>query len=124
MHRRMGYLTALMALVSLGTVQPVLAEPKPADLDAPPKPLSPAEAAKKFKVPNGLAISLCVSEPDVAQPLSISFDDRGRMWVLQYRQYPLPAGLKAVEMDQYLRTKYDKVPEPPPKGPKGADRIS
>ena len=26
-------------------------------------------------------------------------------------------------MDQYLRTKYDRVPEPPPDGPKGRDRI-
>jgi hypothetical protein len=28
-----------------------------------------------------------------------------------------------VEVDQYLRTKYDRVPEPPPEGPKGIDRI-
>ncbi len=34
----------------------------------------------------------------------VSFDDRGRMWVIQYLQYPVPAGLKPVEVDQYLRT--------------------
>jgi glucose/arabinose dehydrogenase len=28
-----------------------------------------------------------------------------------------------VEVDQYLRTKYDKVPAPPPRGPRGADKI-
>ena len=39
-------------------------------------------------------------------------------------QYPAPAGLKPVSVDQYLRTKYDRVPEPPPRGPKGADRIT
>src|SRR4051812_28516183 len=92
-------------------------------LDHPP-PLSPAQALKKFKVADGLAIGLVAAEPQVAQPLSISFDDRGRMWVLQYRQYPNPNGLKAVKMDNWLRTKYDKVPDPPPKGPKGEDRIS
>jgi putative membrane-bound dehydrogenase-like protein len=54
----------------------------------------------------------------------MSFDDRGRMWVIQYLQYPTPAGLKAVKVDQYLRTVYDRMPEPPPKGPKGADRIT
>ena len=43
---------------------------------------------------------------------------------MQYLQYPTPAGLKAVKVDQYLRTVYDRVPEPPPKGPKGADRIT
>ncbi|MDF1744647.1 MAG: c-type cytochrome [Gimesia sp.] len=86
--------------------------------------LPPAETVKKFKLPDGLDISLAVSEPQVAQPLSISFDDRGRMWVLQYLQYPIPNGLKAVKVDQYLRTQYDKMPAPPPKGPKGADRIT
>ena len=92
-------------------------------LDHPPA-LSPAESAKRFKVAEGLEIRLVAAEPEVTQPLSISFDDRGRMWVLQYRQYPNPQGLTAVEMDNWLRTKYDKVPDPPPKGPKGQDRIS
>ncbi|MBC8291306.1 MAG: c-type cytochrome, partial [Planctomycetes bacterium] len=65
-----------------------------------------------------------VAEPQIAQPLSITFDDRGRMWVLQYRQFPNPNGLTPVKVDNWLRTKYDKLPEPPPKGPKGHDRIS
>jgi hypothetical protein len=59
----------------------------------------------------------------VQQPVSITFDDRGRLWVLEYLQYPIPNGVKAVEVDQYLRTRYDKVPDPPPRGPRGADRI-
>ncbi|MBU6401056.1 MAG: HEAT repeat domain-containing protein, partial [Verrucomicrobia bacterium] len=32
--------------------------------------------------------------------------------------------LKPVAVDQYLRTKYDKLPEPPPRGPRGADKIT
>jgi putative heme-binding domain-containing protein len=78
----------------------------------------------RLKVADGLEIKLVAAEPQVAQPLSITFDDRGRMWVLQYRQYPDPNGLKPVAVDQYLRTKYDRLPEPPPFGPKGKDRIS
>jgi len=89
-----------------------------------PPPLSPEDAQKQFKVAEGLEVGLVVAEPEVAQPLSISFDDRGRMWVLQYRQFPNPNGLKPVKVDNWLRTKYDKIPEPPPKGPKGHDRIS
>jgi len=89
-----------------------------------PAPLSPDEELKRLKVADGLRITLVAAEPQVAQPLSISFDDRGRMWVLQYRQYPSPTGLKPVAVDQYLRTKYDRLPEPPPYGPKGKDRIS
>ncbi len=58
------------------------------------------------------------------QPVSITFDDRGRLWVLQYLQYPVPEGLKPVAVDEYLRTKYDRRPDPPPKGPKGRDRLT
>lgn len=92
--------------------------------DEAPSPLSPADAVKQFKVADGLQIMLAAAEPEVSQPLSISFDDRGRMWVLQYRQFPNPNGLKPVKVDNWLRTKYDKRPDPPPKGPKGNDRIS
>lgn len=85
---------------------------------------SPAEALQQMRVAPGFEVSLVASEPNIRQPLSVSFDERGRMWVIQYLQYPTPAGLKAVSVDQYLRTKYDRVPEPPPRGPKGRDRIT
>src|SRR6202040_1170295 len=63
-------------------------------------------------------------EPMIRKPVALEFDDRGRLWVLQYLQYPNPAGLKRVRVDRYSRTVYDRVPEPPPRGPKGADRIT
>ena len=44
--------------------------------------------------------------------------------MIQYLQYPNPEGLKRVQVDRYSRTKYDRVPEPPPRGPRGADRIT
>jgi putative membrane-bound dehydrogenase-like protein len=86
--------------------------------------LPPDAAIKRMKVPDGFEVKLVAAEPMVRQPLSISFDDRGRVWVIQYLQYPTPAGLKAIKVDQYLRTVYDRVPEPPPRGPKGVDRIT
>lgn len=89
-----------------------------------PKALTPAEAIKRFTVADGLEVRLVASEPLVRQPISISFDDRGRLWVLQYLQYPVPEGLKPVAVDEYLRTKYDRRPDPPPKGPKGRDRVT
>ncbi len=85
---------------------------------------SPEEAVKRMKVPDGFTVKVVACEPMIRQPLSISFDERGRMWVLQYLQYPNPAGLKPVKQDQYLRTIWDRFPEPPPKGPKGLDRIT
>jgi len=92
--------------------------------DAQPPALSPADAVKAMKLPDGFQVQVVASEPQVRKPVTMTFDDRGRMWVIQYLQYPTPAGLKPVQVDQYLRTVYDRVPEPPPKGPKGADRIT
>jgi putative membrane-bound dehydrogenase-like protein len=85
---------------------------------------TPDEALKRMQLPAGFTAKAVATEPLIRQPLSISFDERGRMWVLQYLQYPNPAGLKPVKQDQYLRTVWDRVPEPPPHGPQGLDRIT
>jgi len=89
-----------------------------------PQGFSPAEAVKRMQVADGLEVGVYASEPQIRQPVAITFDEKGRMWVIQYLQYPAPNGLKPVKVDQYLRTVYDRVPEPPPHGPKGADRIT
>jgi len=86
--------------------------------------LSPEEAVRRMKLPDGFSVRCVASEPMIRQPVSISFDHRGRLWVLQYLQYPNYAGLKPLRQDQYLRTIWDRIPEPPPKGPKGADKIT
>jgi putative membrane-bound dehydrogenase-like protein len=85
---------------------------------------APDVAAQKMTVADGFAVHLVAAEPMVRQPVAIEFDERGRLWVIQYLQYPNPAGLKRVKVDRYSRTVYDRIPEPPPKGPKGADRIT
>jgi len=102
------------------------AEKRPHETDT--AVLSPAEAMKKFQLADGLAIDLVLSEPLVTQPLHISFDSRGRLWLVEARQYPKPAGLKEVSKDAVWRAIYDKVPPPPPfvEGSpfRGVDRIS
>lgn len=90
--------------------------------DTPPTP--PQEAVKRFKHRSDVAIDLMAHEPVVEQALYASWDSKGRMWVTQYRQYQFPAGLKIVSYDQHLRAKFDKVPLPPPRGDKGADKIT
>ena len=87
-------------------------------------PLSPEEALQHFKIPADLKVELVVADPVIAQPLFMSWDERGRLWVMEYRQYPDPAGLKMVSRDTFLRSVYDKVPLPPPNHVPGADRIS
>jgi putative membrane-bound dehydrogenase-like protein len=84
----------------------------------------PDDAPKRMTVPNGFAVKLAAAEPLVRQPVAIDFDDRGRLWVIQYLQYPNPAGLERVKVDRFSRTVYDRIPEPPPRGPKGADRLT
>ena len=87
-------------------------------------PLTPTEALQRFKTPADLKVELVVADPDIAQPLFMSWDERGRLWVMEYRQYPDPAGLKMVSRDTFLRSVYDRVPLPPPRHVPGADRIS
>src|SRR6478736_3902181 len=72
-------------------------------------PTAPAEALKKFKMRDGYEIELMASEPEVLQPLYLSFDSRGRLWCMEYIQYQFPAGLKVVSYDQHLRAQFDKV---------------
>lgn len=91
---------------------------------AKPQGFEAGKAAERMVASPGFEVRLIASEPLVRQPLSVTFDTRGRMWVIQYLQYPNPAGLKAVKQDQYLRTVWDKVPQPPPLGPRGADKIT
>jgi putative heme-binding domain-containing protein len=90
----------------------------------PGQPLPPAEAAKKLIAPDDLQIELVLSEPNIAQPVFTTFDERGRMWVVQYLQYPFPAGLKILSEDKFLRATYDKVPPAPPHHFPGADKIT
>ncbi len=86
-------------------------------------PTAPKDAVKTFTVREGYALDLLASEPEVMQPLYMSWDSRGHLWVTEYIQYQFPAGLKIVSYDQHLRAQFDKVPEPPPKGAKGADKV-
>ena len=87
-------------------------------------PLNPVDALSSFTVPNDLELELVLSEPNISQPIFFNFDERGRMWVMNYLQYPYPAGLKMVSRDKYWRAVYDKVPIAPPNHVRGADKIT
>jgi putative membrane-bound dehydrogenase-like protein len=89
-----------------------------------PQGFSPSVAASKMTLEDNLQVSLVAAEPMITQPVCIEFDDRGRLWVVQYVQYPNPSGLQRAKVDRWSRTTYDRVPDPPPRGPKGADRIT
>lgn len=52
------------------------------------KPLPPAEAAATMTLPEGFRATLFAGEPDVVQPIAFTFDDRGRLWVVECFSYP------------------------------------
>lgn len=56
----------------------------------PEGPLSPRQQLEKFHLPPGFEIELVASEPEIHNPLSISFDARGRLWVTDTIEYPTP----------------------------------
>ena len=88
------------------------------------RPLSPAASLATMKTPADLQVELVLSEPHIRQPLSMKWDHRGRLWVMNYLQYPNPAGLTMVSRDKFLRSVYDQVPPPPPNHFRGADKIT
>ena len=53
----------------------------------PPAPLSPEEALKTFKVEKGFHIELVASEPMIESPVAMSFDEQGRLYVVEMRGY-------------------------------------
>ena len=77
-----------------------------------------------MKTPDDLTVDLVLAEPNIGQPLSMKWDSRGRLWVVNYLQYPNPAGLTMVSRDKFLRSVYDKVPPAPPNHFHGADKIT
>lgn len=88
------------------------------------KVLAPEESIQRFVAAEGYAVELVASEPLIRQPIDLKFDARGRMWVVQYLQYPFPAGLTVTSYDQYIRAEFNRVPPPPPRGVRGADVIT
>jgi putative membrane-bound dehydrogenase-like protein len=56
---------------------------------APPgPPLSPQEAIKKMQVPPGFHVELVAAEPDIVNPVAMTFDERGRIWITESVEYP------------------------------------
>src|SRR5947207_1243200 len=63
------------------------------------RPLPATEAPKAMTLPPGFKATLFAGEPDVVQPIAFTFDDRGRLWVVENRSYP---GWKSEGHDRVL----------------------
>ena len=57
--------------------------------DKPPGPaLSPQEAMKRMVLPPGFTVELVAAEPDLINPVAMTFDERGRIWITESVEYP------------------------------------
>lgn len=52
------------------------------------EPLSPEESAKLTQIPVGFELKLFASEPDIVNPIAMSWDEKGRLWVIEAMDYP------------------------------------
>ena len=68
-------------------------------------PLSPEESLRHLVLADeDLAVELAACEPEVIDPVAIRFDEDGRMWVAEMRDYPLgpPDGAKSMSRIKVL----------------------
>lgn len=52
---------------------------------------TPEQERAGFTLPEGFEITLFASEPDISKPINMEFDARGRLWVTNTVEYPMPA---------------------------------
>lgn len=52
------------------------------------RPLTAAETRATFAVPAGFRVELVAAEPNVVDPVAMTFDERGRLFVCEMRGYP------------------------------------
>ena len=51
-------------------------------------PLSPEESEKLTQVPVDFELELFASEPDIINPIAMTWDEKGRLWVVETVDYP------------------------------------
>ncbi|HUQ10578.1 MAG TPA: c-type cytochrome [Steroidobacteraceae bacterium] len=87
------YPTLMLCMISAALAQNgdragEVQNPLPSHLQSPPAPaLSPADAAKTFKLPPGFHVELVASEPLVFDPVAMSIGPDGRLWVVEMRAF-------------------------------------
>ncbi len=52
------------------------------------KPLPPELSIKHMHMPEGFRAELFAAEPDIVKPMAASWDERGRLWIIESVDYP------------------------------------
>jgi putative membrane-bound dehydrogenase-like protein len=51
-------------------------------------PLSPGESMQRMVLPADFSLELFASEPDIINPITMNWDEKGRLWVVESIEYP------------------------------------
>ena len=62
-------------------------QPYNSEADKAAEPMPAAEAARSFAVPDGFRVTVFASEPDVQNPIAMTWDARGRLWIAENYTY-------------------------------------
>ncbi len=54
------------------------------------QPLDAVAAMERMILPAGYRVELFASEPDIVNPISMNWDEQGRLWVIESTEYPYP----------------------------------
>src|SRR5690242_1246842 len=84
-RNRSGFAAALACVVFIAAVL-IAAEaipPEPAS-----HPVPPEKAIDYIRLAPGLKMELVACEPQVIDPVALRFDEQGRLWVVEMRDYP------------------------------------
>ena len=82
---------ALTVLVLLGIVPPALAQKEFGFDNRKPSGqpyLKPEESVARMKVADGFEVKLFAAEPMVVNPIAMTVDEKGRVWVIECFEYP------------------------------------
>ena len=96
MTNNFNHLCPLLVLLLTGTFATAQI---PAPTDA-PKARTPEESASAFKVPDGFRVEVVASEPLIASPSAVCWDERGRMFVYELHGYNLAGQLDIEELNK------------------------
>jgi hypothetical protein len=71
--------------------------PKPTDA---PRPMTPEQSAAAFRLPDGFRMQVVASEPLIASPSAVCWDERRRMFVSELHGYNLAGQLDIEELNK------------------------
>src|SRR5947207_10272865 len=96
-YRAILKFTALAWAVPLATGLALAQIPKPTDA---PGPMTPEQSAAAFKLPEGFRMVVVASEPLIASPSAVCWDERGQMFVSELHGYNLAGQLDIEELNK------------------------